>query len=231
MIPYKSIAFLIMLIQAPAVWAQNEAALITAVKNRLDKVRDYQATGTMAIDAAFIKAPASAITVFYKKPDRFAIKKQDGLSILPKGGVSINLASLLGSNNVTALGAGNAVVNGVTTKVVKLLPLDPNSEVVLSTLYIDEKKQLVQKAQVTTRENGSYEMDLAYGRYAGWGLPDKVTFTFNTKEYKLPKGITFEYEKGGPKKEQQVKDKKGTVTINYSDYVLNKGVDDKVFKN
>ena len=65
-----------------------------------------------------------------------------------------------------------------------------------------------------------------------WGLPDKVIFSFNTKDYKLPKGITFEYEKGDDKKKQEaLKNKKGKVEITYSGYTINKGVDDKIFEN
>jgi hypothetical protein len=219
----------VLLLQSNAVLAQGEAALIKAVKAKLDKVANYQASGSMTIDAAFIKAPPSNITAYYKKPDRFAVKKGDGLSILPKGGVSINLASLLGGENVTAVSAGNSVVKGIPVKIIKLLPLDESGDVVLSTLYINEKAQLVQKAQVTTRNNGSYEMDLQYGKYATWGLPDKVVFTFNTKEYKLPKGIAMEYDKGNSAKTASPKDRKGIVSINYTNYIINKGVDDKVF--
>ncbi|RPD48236.1 LolA family protein [Paracnuella aquatica] len=209
--------------------AQDEAALIRAVKARLDQVNTYQATGTLTIDAAFIKAPASGITAYFKKPDQFAIKKGDGLSILPKGGISINFSTLLGNENSTAIGAGNAVVRGTPVRIVKLLPLDANSDVVLSTLYIDVKKELVHKAQVTTRNNGSYEVDLSYGRYATWGLPDKVIFTFNTREYKLPKGIAMEYDKGGTKKPAPPKDQKGVITVVYANYAINKPVDERVF--
>jgi hypothetical protein len=44
----------------------------------------------------------------------------------------------------------------------------------------------------------------------------------------MPKGITFEYEKGEKKKEE-FKNKKGSVEITYSSYTINKGVDDKIF--
>jgi hypothetical protein len=57
-----------------------------------------------------------------------------------------------------------------------------------------------------------------------------VVFSFNTKDYKLPKGITFEYEKGGGKKEEALKNKKGKVEISYSAYSINKGIEDKVFQ-
>lgn len=208
--------------------AQNEQALLKSIKAKLDKVTDYTATGTMDVDISFVKAPASGITVYYKKPDQFKIIKQDGLSILPKGGVSMNIGALLSGENYAAVPAGQAVVNGVPTKIIKLLPLTEGSEIVLSTLYVDEKALLVRKAQVTTRENGSYEMDFSFGKYAAWGLPDKVVFSFNAKAYKIPKGLTFEYEKGGSKKEPP-KDAKGRIVITYASYAINKGINNRVF--
>lgn len=209
--------------------AQNEEALVKAVRARLDKVADYTATGKMKLDVSFIKAPPSAVTVYYKNPDKFKVKKSDGISILPKGGVSINLGSLLGTTEYTVVPAGTAVVKGVNTKVVKLLPLDDASDVVLTTLFIDEKEKLIRKSVVTTKESGTYEMELEYGNYVSWGLPDKVLFLFSTKDYKLPKGITVEYEKGGVKKAPPVKNEKGKVEIVYTGYVINKGVSDEVF--
>lgn len=32
---------------------------------------------------------------------------------------------------------------------------------------------------------------MSYGAFGQYGLPDKVVFSFNTKDYKLPKGITL----------------------------------------
>ena len=117
-------------------------------------------------------------------------------------------------------------------RIIKLLPKDENSEVVLSTLYIDETLSLIKKAKTTTKENGTYELEMSYGKYADYGLADKVIFTFNTKDYKLPKGITFDYDDGSKKEEaaEKLKDKKGKVEISYSSYSINKGVPDSVFK-
>jgi hypothetical protein len=71
---------------------------------------------------------------------------------------------------------------------------------------------------------------LNYNKYIDWGLPDKVIFSFNTKDYKLPKGLTFEYEKGDKKNAETFKNKKGKVEISYSAYSINKGVDDNIFQ-
>jgi outer membrane lipoprotein-sorting protein len=148
---------------------------------------------------------------------------------LPKGGVSVNIGSLLGDREYDMIPGKDIMVGGVQTKVVKLLPKNENGDVVLTTIYIDEARLLVRKATVTTKENGSYEVELDYGSYAEWGLPDKVVFSFNTKDYKLPKGITFEYEKGGTKKPLPANNK-GKVEIRYSSYSINKGIDDKIFR-
>lgn len=217
--------FLLFLVEADA----QGAALITKVKAKLDQVKDYKASAVMDIAIPFISAPRSEVTVYYKNPDQFRVVKKDGISVLPKGGVSVNLAALLSSNNYAAVDAGTATVDKTPVKVVKLLPLDDKGDVVLTTLYIDEKALLIKKTAVTTRENGSYEMGFRYGAYAAWGLPSEVVFTFNTKEYKMPKGVTFEYDKGAPQK-KAAGDGKGRVIIKYASYVINKGVDQKVFK-
>ncbi|HVE61338.1 MAG TPA: hypothetical protein VNA26_05945 [Chitinophagaceae bacterium] len=210
-------------------FAQDETALIKALKAKLDKVADYQANGRMSVDVSFINAPASDVIVYYKKPNHFKIKKEGGISILPKGGVSVNITSLLTGDDYAIVPAGHAATQGITAKVIKLLPLAETSDVVLTTLYIDERALLIRKATVTTKESGSYEMNLDFGKYAAWGLPDKVIFLFNTKDYKLPKGLTFEYEKGDTKKEKTLKNKKGKVEVSYSNYIINKGISDKVF--
>lgn len=210
-------------------YAQNEEALVKAVRAKLDKVQDYEARGRMLINVPFIQAPQSDVTVYYKKPDLFKVKKKDGISILPKGGVGINMGSILSGDAFTVVPAGAAVVAGINTKVVKLLPQDESSDVILMTLYIDEKAALIKKSNVTTRENGSYEMDLSYGKYAAWGLPDMVVFTFNAKAYKLPKGITFEYEKSGKPAPPAPKDSRGKIQIAYTDYKINKGLSAAVF--
>ena len=73
---------------------------------------------------------------------------------------------------------------------------------------------------------------MTYGKYAAYGLADKVIFSFNTKEYKLPKGVAFDYDDGAKKqtKPKNESDTKGTIEISYSEYIINKGVSDKYFQ-
>ena len=211
-------------------FAQEANMLVKNVKAKLDKVNDYVAEGRMKTDVAFIKAPAGRVKVLYKKPNKFKVKRDGGISILPKGGVSINMSSLLAGDAFDIIPAGESTMAGTKVKIVKLLPRDEASDVVLTNLYIDEANALIRKTNTTTRDNGTYEMEMSYGKFASFGLPDKVIFSFNTKDYKIPKGLTLDFESGETLKENKLKNKKGRVEITYSNYVVNKGVNDAEFK-
>ncbi len=211
--------------------AQTAEDIIKNVKAKLDKVNDYEAKGKMKTNVIFIKAPIANVKVYYKKPNKLRINNESGISFIPKGSVNINLSNIfVNTAGFDMIDMGKEAKTNL--RIIKLLPKDENSEVVLSTLYIDEAQSLIRKAKTTTKENGTYELEMTYGKYAEYGLADKVIFTFNTKDYKLPKGITFDYDDGS-KKEQpadKLKDKKGKVEISYSNYIINKGVPDSVFK-
>ena len=73
---------------------------------------------------------------------------------------------------------------------------------------------------------------MSYGKYAEYSLPDKVIFSFNTKDYKLPKGVTFDFDDDTVTKkvEDASSKKKGKAEITFSSYIINKGIDDAVFK-
>ena len=227
----KIVLFLFAMQASLLLKAQDMNVLVQKVKAKLDLVDDYVADGKMKTDVAFIKAPIGKIKIFFKKPNLFKIKRDNGISILPKGGVSVNMSSVIAMKDYVALSAGETMVDGTKTRIVKLLPMNENSEIILTTMYIDETNLLIRKAITTTKENGTYEMQLYYGAYANYGLPDKVIFAFNTKDYKMPKGITLEFEDGDkPTEADKIKGRKGKVEITYSSYIINKGIDIAVFK-
>jgi outer membrane lipoprotein-sorting protein len=209
--------------------AQDATSLVMKVKVKLEKVNDYSATGKLRTDVAFLKVPVAKVNVYFKKPNRFRISKEKGISILPKGGVSVNMQNVLAEKDFVALDAGIATVQGIAVKVIKVLPSDNNSDVVLTTLYIDEKNLLIRRATTTTKENGTYDVEMFYGKWMEFALPDKTLFSFNTKDYKLPKGVTMEFDDGEKPDANKLKNKKGFVELIYESYSINKGVPESYF--
>ena len=210
--------------------AQDVNVLVQKVKEKLNRVNDYEASGKMKTNVVFLKVPVATVKIFFKKPNKVKIKNEKGISFIPKGAVTINMNNILSGTAFSIIDGGVVKVNNSNLRLVKLLPSDDNSDVVLSTLYIDETNLVIRKAKTTTKDNGTYELDMSYGKYTEYGLPDKVIFTFNTKDYKMPKGVTFDFDDGTQKKpEDKMKNKKGKVEIDYYNYIINKGVPDSNF--
>ena len=212
-------------------FAQTADEIVAKLKAKLVSVKDYEAVGKLKTDVAFLKIPISAVRIFYKYPDLFRIKKDGGISVLPKGGIKVNMSAMIADGNYTALLAGRIKWKDQDLAMIKLIPNDMNSDVVLTTLYVDDQAMLIRKSITSTKENGTYEMEMDYGKYAKWGLPDKAIMIFNTKEYKLPKGITFEYDAGvanKPKSPKQLSNK-GRIEMIYQTYEINKGLKPEVF--
>ena len=213
--------------------AQDINILVQKVKDKINLVNDYEANGKMKTNVVFLKVPVATVKLYFKKPNRLKIKNEKGISFIPKGAVNINMSNVLSTGKYSVLDTGNDKIGNTVVKVVKLLPEDDNADVVLSTLYIDAANLVILKTKTTTRDNGTYELEMSYGKYIAYGLPDKIIFTFNTKDYKMPKGVTFDFEDGSQKKtaaeKEKLKNQKGKMEISISGYSINKGIVDSVF--
>jgi outer membrane lipoprotein-sorting protein len=229
----RSLVFLLLFQFSFFAQAQDINVLVQKVKDKINLVNDYEANGRMKTNVVFLKVPVATVKLLFKKPNRLRIKNEKGISFVPKGAVNINMSNVLSSGKYSVLDAGNDKVGNTAVKVVKLLPEDDNADVVLSTLYIDPVNQVILKTKTTTRDNGTYELEMSYGKYMAYGLPDKIIFSFNTKDYKMPKGVTFDFEDGSQKKtaaeKEKLKNQKGKMEIYISGYTINKGIADSVF--
>ncbi len=213
-------------------FGQVNNTLLKNVQLKMDKVSDYEAEGKLRTNVAFLKLPIAKVKLYYKNPNKFKLKSENGMSFVPKGSMSINLNNIFLNNKYTIIDAGVDKIGNIDVVVLKLLPDDDNSDLVLTTLYIDAVNFLILKSKTTTKENGTYELQMTYENYSKYGLPDKIIFSFNTKDYKLPKGITFDFDDGSAKKSnaQNTVAKKGEIEIRIEKYQINKGLSSAIFK-
>ena len=225
-------SFLLSLVMlTPGAGAQDPSALMKQLRDRMEQISDYEADARFKTEISFLKVPDALVKIYYKKPDKIKIKNENGISLVPKETGSISLYSLVNSP-YQALDAGTGDIRGIPVRIIKLLPSDENGELVLATLYIDTRRMLVLKAKTTTRESGTNEVELFYGKFLQTGLPDKIIFSFNNQDFKLPKGVTFDYDDGSEKKKpaETGKNQRGKIEITYLDYAINKGLSDSLFK-
>src|SRR5882672_9958158 len=226
----KKILFInIFLLFAFLAVAQDVTSLVQKVRTKIELVNSYEADGTMKTNVSFLKVPQAKVRIFFKKPDKLKIKNENGISLVPKSILGIGLNNLL-KGNFTTLDAGSDKVNNVTVRIAKLIPIDDNAPIILSTVYIDPVHLVILKAKITTKESGTYEIEMNYGKYINYALPDKITCTFNIKDYKLPKGVTLDYDDGSKKRsDEKLQDTRGKVEIIYAAYSINKKIQDTEF--
>jgi hypothetical protein len=213
--------------------AQDAENLYYKVRNKLLSVKDYIADVRIKLDVTFMKVPPLKGKLYFKSPDKMKLERNGGISILPKNSYNLTLNNLLPPGKVTVIDGGYDTFMQRRVHLIKVIPSNDTGDIVLTKISIDEANLLVLHTETTTRDNGTINMDLQFGRYSSYALPDRVTFFINLKDYKLPKGVTMDYTAADDdmmKKAKQAKVKKGRVQIDYLDYKMNTGLTDDFFK-
>ena len=214
------------LIQAQS---KNPDEIIDKVIANFNRVKDYQADVNVKVDIEFLKVPESKATVYFKQPDKIHMESE-GFALLPKDGLEFTPSKLL-DKNYTAIYEQDVILDGFKTSVVKIIPTGDKGNFVLSTLWIDQKKEVIRKVESTTKTNGTFSVNFSYDEKFKYPLPSKVIFSFNIDKNNLPKDLNDESATNQPQKKNKRINSltKGSVVITYSNYKINQGIPDSLF--
>ena len=214
----------------PQLNAQNDAnTLIRGVYAKLQKAKDYTVDAHIKVDMPFIRILPVNVKIFFKQKDKFKIESKS-IAIVPRQGFDQISKVLADSNSYTAMVQGNENIGTIQTTIVNVISLSDTSDIILGKFWIDPKRSLVLKSQLTTRSNGSIVMEFEYGTEVAYALPDKMIFTIDVKKFKVPKGALATSKNDEPSKNDKNKEKKGKIYITLSNYQVNKGIPDSVFE-
>ena len=134
-------------------------------------------------------------------------------------------------NRQTALFDKEEVIDGIKTTAIKIIPLDDHTEIILSTFWIDESKNVVVKVESTTKLNGTFTIDLKYGEsQKNIFLPTSMVFAFNVDKMNIPKTWSGDLNSKKEEKKDSKPTTKGRVYISYSNYKINEGISDSIFE-
>ena len=219
--------FLLLIVITISSFAQTKDpyTIIDRLKHKLDKVNDYSADISINIDVNFIQMPDSKAKVYFKKPDKFRVKS-DGFAMLPKQGLNFSPEKFF-NEDFDAIYLRQDTLDTRDVDIIKVLPRSDSSDIILATIWVDIKNEVLLKVEANTKNTGAFGMDFIYGKTVEYGLPDEVHFSFNIKNVRLPNMNPQNME--DKREMMRGKTVEGIVTIKYSDYVVNKGIDDKIF--
>ncbi len=207
----------------------NANAIINSVNKKFNAVKDYKASAIIKTDIPFVKMFPVNADIYFKQPDKIHIDTK-GIAILPKQTNGFMMSVLKDSASFMAIDAGTTLINNISLHIIKVLPTSDTADIILGTFYIEDNTALVHKAQITSKSRGTVDILMKYGKFANYSLPDTLIFEMDVNKFKIPKAVAADLE-NETKKDTGKKPKKGKVTIAYKNYIVNKGIDDKIFKN
>jgi outer membrane lipoprotein-sorting protein len=151
--------------------------------------------------------------------------------MLPKSGLNFSPLGFL-NYKYSAFYEREDTINGTTTSVVKVIPLEGDADVILSTFWVDTKRNLILKVESSRKPQGSYIIDLNYLKTTeSFWLPSTMVFSFTMDRSLMPR--VFD-ENEDPKSKKDSKDAEneetGKVYLNYSNYKVNIGLSDELFE-
>jgi hypothetical protein len=207
--------------------AQDANDILSKVVTKLNTVNDYTVIANVKANIPMIKILPSKATIYFKQKDKFKVVSK-GIVILPKQGFTEINGFLANKNSYLAVAGDSAKIAGVMTKLINVVPTGENSEIVLAKLWIDTKRSVIIKSQITTKTNGSVTTTYTYGDKVTYGLPSQLVFEIDVKAFKLPKSVAADINKTAAEKKTKPGNK-GVITITLTDYKVNTGLSDATF--
>lgn len=203
--------------------------ILEKVKKEFEKIEDYQVDVKVKVDVDFLKMPDREATVFYKKPDKIHIESEN-FAMLPKSGMNFSPLGFL-NYKYSSFFVREDTVNGKLTSVIKVIPLELNADVILSTLWIDTQRNIILKVESTRKPQGTFTIELDYLKTKqGFWLPASMVFSFTVDRGLFPGKFNIDMDSDSSKtKKDSAGPEMGKVYITYLNYKVNIGLPDNIF--
>jgi outer membrane lipoprotein-sorting protein len=224
----KSVLLFVFVLTGVVGFGQTAEEILKGVIDKIDLVEDYQADVQIKAAIPFIKVPIAKATIYFKQKDKFKVESK-GIAILPKQGMSDLTGFLSNEKKYSAVLGEAKTINEHKTRLISILPTDENSEIILAKVYISTSEDLIYRTVLTTKSSGTVSIDYEYNLNKKYGLPNKMTFTVDIKKFKMPKSVASDI-RNNEKKKKYKENEKGTIVLTFSNYLVNKGISDEVFK-
>lgn len=201
--------------------------ILEGVKAAFKKIVDYEVDIRVKIDVDFLKVPDSEAKLYFKQPNKIHVESKK-FALLPRQGLDFSPLGLL-SAKYTALYEQEDTIRNIPTSVVKIIPLGNDGDIILSTFWVDQSRNLIIRVESTKKPTGTFTIDFTYEKYDDYyELPSKMEFTFTVDRMMFPRGMD------GQSDDEDSNDKSdsktGKVYITYANYKVNQGLPDELFE-
>ncbi|MGO8990725.1 MAG: LolA family protein [bacterium] len=214
---------ILFLISTERVQAQEDASrYLDPVEKKYSVLKDYTADVNVHFDIEALKAPDLQAKLYYKTPDKMKVESK-GIFFFPQEGGYFN-PSLFKKKAFDVRLVERLIYDGRKAVRLKLTPMDTNTYDKSFVLTIDTDRSLIREIKISPSEGREVKAILDYGRFGDFELPTHIDLQLDIPSGE-PTGMK-EFTQFG----QKTKRITGRVEITYSNYRINVGLSDDIFR-
>ncbi len=203
--------------------AQEEAArTLDALQKKYSGLKDYTVDVNVHFDIEGFKAPDMQAKLYCKPPDRMKIESKR-IFFLPKEGGTFN-PSMFNKEDFEVKFLERLTVEGRNAVKLRLTPKKKKRNGQDFILTIDTDRNLIREMNVSSIEGREVKALIEYGHFSDFDLPTRIELHLD-----VPFSESREIKDFGPSA-QPAKRVTGRVEITYSNYRVNSGLSDEIFK-
>ena len=202
--------------------------ILDRVKEAFKLIEDYEVDIQIKIDVDFLKVPDSEAKLYFKQPDRIHVESEK-FALLPRQGLDFSPLGLL-SGKYTALYEREDTIRDLPTSVVKIIPLGNDNDIILSTFWVDQSRDLIIRMESTKKPTGTFTIDFTYEKYDDiYELPSQMEFTFTVDRMMFPRRMDGQSD-ADDDSDKKSNNTTGKVYITYANYKVNQGLPEELFE-
>jgi outer membrane lipoprotein-sorting protein len=196
--------------------------ILDNVRQHFDEIQDYTVTITAQVNIEGLNVPDNKIKLYFKQPDKIHIESEH-FAMVPREALRFNPSYFLNKFNDTLVGSEKQ--NDTVFYKIQLVPKSDEAENLHeSFIWVDGARWVVTKLETGAAAERTVDVEFAYETVdAKYLLPSRISVHFEVQQ---EKDSTAEGMYNPERKPRS-----GTVVITYSDYIVNSGLSDDIFKD
>ena len=203
--------------------AQEDATrYLDLIEKKYSGLRDYRVDVNVHVDIETLKAPDMQARLYYKAPDKMKVESKK-VFFFPKEGGYFN-PSLFKKKDFEVRLLERLIYDDRKAVRLKLTPIDIEMYNKSFVLTLDTDRNLIREIKTLLSEGREIKAAIEYGMFNGFELPIHIDLQLDIPSDE-PSGMK-EFTQFGQKGKRIT----GKVEITYSNYKVNLGLNDEIFK-
>jgi outer membrane lipoprotein-sorting protein len=208
----------------------NADSILVKVQEGFRNVLDFSVTIDAEIKMERVQIPRMNALMYFKKPDKIHFSSKSFL-LVPRDGIALNPDVLTERYDASSLGA--EIVDGVKLYKLQLAAKEKKTRLRQLYVWINSTHWTISKIETIPYEGRTLSIVFRYERYQEkFWLPSQLIASFGSTTGGTDVSGDSTVQSGNSIDQmQRGVPKTGSITILYSNYKVNTGIDDAVFES